>query len=208
YELGLRYLQLDDPWLLGVTLPIAGMQGNENDARVEKLENEIDSLIQQIIETAPDDMIIATHICRGNFHSASLGGGTYASITNILQQLPYDAFFMEYDDMQADGDFEPLARIHRAQPQAVFVLGLVTTKSPQLEAKQNLQHKILQAMDVVPLHNLSLSPQCGFASTKEGNDLNEKQQWDKIDLVVQTARDTWKTDACRFDRLFSCKLSI
>lgn len=199
YKLGLRYLQLDDPWLLGVTLPIAGMQGNENGERVEKLENEIVSVIQQIIETAPEDMIIATHICRGNFHSASLGGGTYASITNVLQQLPYDAFFMEYDDMQADGDFEPLAKIHRAQPQAVFVLGLVTTKSAQLEAKQDLQHKILQAMDIVPLHNLSLSPQCGFASTKEGNDLNEKQQWDKIDLVVQTARDTWKTDACRFD---------
>lgn len=199
YELGLRYIQLDDPWLLGVTLPITGLQGDENTERVTKLEDEITSWIQKIIAAAPDDMIFATHICRGNFHSASLGGGTYASITNVLQELPYDVFFIEYDDLKTDCDFEPLARIHRAQPQVVFVLGLVTTKTSQLESEQKLQHKILQAMDVVPLHNLSLSPQCGFASTKEGNDLNEQQQWDKVDLVVQTARDTWKTDACRFD---------
>lgn len=200
YELGLRYIQLDDPWLLGVTLPIAGLQGDENTERVEKLEKEISSLIQKIIAAAPDDLIFATHICRGNFHSASLGGGTYASITNVLQELPYDAFFMEYDDLKIDGDFEPLAKIHRAQPQAVFVLGLVTTKSSHMELERELQHRILQAADIVPLRNLSLSPQCGFASTKEGNDLNEQQQWDKIDLVVQTARDTWKTDACRFGR--------
>ncbi|GBG93756.1 5-methyltetrahydropteroyltriglutamate--homocysteine methyltransferase [Ligilactobacillus salitolerans] len=199
YKLGLRYLQLDDPWLLGVTLPLAGLEGKENETRVAKLEGEIISLIQQIIATAPSDMIITTHICRGNFHSASLGGGTYGSILNVLKKLPYDAFFLEYDDLQAAGGFEPLAVIHRAQLQAVFVLGLVTTKTPQLELERELQHQILLAEDAVPLRNLALSPQCGFASTKEGNDLNEPQQWQKVDLVVRTARDTWKTDACRFD---------
>ena len=198
YELGLRYIQLDDPWLLGATLPVAGLQGTENAARVEKIEGEIVSLIQEIIASAPDDLIFATHICRGNFHSSSLGGGTYASIVHVLQQLPYDAFFMEYDDPQADGNFEPLAQIHRAQPQAVFVLGLVTTKSPQLEPKRALQHQILEAAEIVPLRNLGLSTQCGFASTADGNDLTEQQQWHKLAIVVQTARDTWRADACHF----------
>ncbi len=198
YELGLRYLQLDDPWLLGVTLPVAGLEGEKNKKRVQKLESEIVTLIQKIIDSAPDDLIITTHICRGNFRSASLGGGSYASIIDVLQQVPYDAFFLEYDDLKVDGDFEPLAILHRAQPQAVFVLGLVTTKSPKLENETELQHQILQAEQEVPLHNLGLSPQCGFASTKEGNDLDQEEQWAKVDLVVKTARDTWKADACKF----------
>lgn len=189
YDLGLRYLQLDDPWLLGITLPFAGLQ--EQPEAAQKLTQEIVQLLQDLLASLPADLVVTTHICRGNFHSAPLGGGTYQDIVDILTQLPYDAFFLEYDDQQADGDFAPLAQIHQEQPQAVFVLGLITTKTGQIETAAELVAQIQTAAHFVPLNNLALSPQCGFASTKEGNDLTVEQQWAKIDLMNQVANQVW-----------------
>ena len=133
---------------------------------------------------------LALHVCRGNSRSRWLAEGAYDPIAEpLLGSLPVDAFLLEYDDAPRDGTFEPLRFL---RPQSAAVLGLVTTKQPALESADALARRIDEAARYVPLDRLALSPQCGFASVAAGNLLSEADQWRKLELVVQTARQVWR----------------
>ena len=133
-------------------------------------------------------VILAIHLCRGNNRSQWYAEGGYDAIAEkLFGQLQVDAFLLEYESERA-GTFEPLRYVPRGK---TVVLGLVSSKLPQLESQDDLKRRIDEASKVVPLENLAISPQCGFASTMEGNLLTEDEQWRKLELVVDTARDVW-----------------
>ena len=136
----------------------------------------------------PADMAITTHVCRGNYHSTHASSGPYDLVAPILfARENVDAFYLEFDD-ERSGGFEPLAHV---APGKKVVLGLVTTKRPELENKQAVIKRIHEAARYVPLDDLCLSPQCGFASCEIGNKLTEGEQWAKIALVREIAREVW-----------------
>jgi 5-methyltetrahydropteroyltriglutamate--homocysteine methyltransferase len=133
---------------------------------------------------------LAIHLCRGNNRSQWYAEGGYDAIAeNLFGQLNVDAFLLEYESERA-GTFEPLRFVPRGK---TVVLGLVSSKLPELESSDQLARRIDEASKYVPLENLAVSPQCGFASTMEGNLLTEDQQWQKLKLVVDTARRVWGT---------------
>lgn len=141
------------------------------------------------IEGKPEDLTINTHICRGNFHSTWACSGGYESVADVLLgKENVDSFYLEFDD-ERSGGFEPLRKV---APGKKVVLGLVTTKSPKLEDKETVIKRIKEAAQYIPLENLSLSPQCGFASCEVGNKLTEEEQWAKIALVNEIAEEVWK----------------
>ena len=133
-------------------------------------------------------MVITTHVCRGNFHSTYASEGAYDPIAPYLfAREDVDAFYLEYDDTRSGG-FEPLKYIPEGKK---VVLGLITTKFAELEDKNRIIRRIHDAARYVPLENLYLSPQCGFASTEEGNKLTEEEQWEKLALVKEIAESVW-----------------
>lgn len=193
YKLGARYIQLDDPFWPYLIQGFNQTKNNQNEySKFTKLADEFTSVTKRIISNLPSDLVLTTHICRGNFKSTYLFSGGYKPVIKYLKQLPFDAFFLEYDNFSQDGDFSPLTEFYQTQPKAVFVLGIVTSKFPNLESKGYLKQEIKKASQYVPLDHLALSTQCGFASTQEGNDLTEDQQWKKLKLVVDTAKEIWK----------------
>jgi 5-methyltetrahydropteroyltriglutamate--homocysteine methyltransferase len=136
----------------------------------------------------PPGMTICTHTCRGNYRSAWFASGAYDYVAEpLFSQLAVDGFFLEYDDARSGG-FEPLRFVPKGK---MVVLGLVTTKRPELEGKDMLKRRIEEAARYVPLAQLCLSPQCGFSSTHDGNVLTEEQQMAKLRLVVETAQEVW-----------------
>lgn len=140
------------------------------------------------LQDKPDDLVINTHICRGNYHSSWASKGAYDPVAPyVFAQENVDAFYLEYDD-ERSGSFEPLKYIPEDKQ---IVLGLITTKSPVLEDKEEVKGRIREAEKYVPLDRLCLSPQCGFASCEIGNKLTEAQQWAKIDLVREIAKEVW-----------------
>ena len=146
-------------------------------------------MINRAIEGRPADMTISMHLCRGNFRSHWVASGGYEPVAEVLfNQINADAYFMEYDSDRAGG-FEPLRFVPRGDK--VVVLGLVTSKTGELESKDELKRRIDAAAKYLPLEQLALSPQCGFASTEEGNLLTEEQQWAKLRLCVEVAREVW-----------------
>lgn len=190
YDAGCRYLQLDDTsWIDFVS-----------EERIQVVEEKLGMNVQDIIEMRvrclndvvlekPDDMIITMHICRGNFRSTYITSGGYDYISDaIFAQLKVDGLFLEYDDKRS-GDFEPLKSFKRDDQ--TVVLGLITSKFPELEDADNIKAKIKEASQYIPLENLSLSPQCGFSSTEEGNILTEEEQWNKIRHVIAIADSVW-----------------
>jgi 5-methyltetrahydropteroyltriglutamate--homocysteine methyltransferase len=135
-------------------------------------------------------MTVAIHTCRGNFKSTWLASGSYDYVAEIsFSRLDVDAFFLEYDD-QRSGGFEPLRYIPKGKR---VVLGLVSSKLPQLESKDNLKRRIEQASKFVPLENLCVSPQCGFSSTHHGNNLTVDQEKAKLQLCIEVAKEVWGT---------------
>jgi len=186
---GCRYLQLDEVNIAYLCDPeqIAGLI-----ARGEHVENLLQvygAMINRAIEGRPDDMTISMHLCRGNFRSTWVASGGYEPVAAVLfNQINADAYFMEYDSDRAGG-FEPLRFVPRGHK--VVVLGLVTSKTGELETKDELKRRIDAAAKYLPLEQLALSPQCGFASTEEGNLLTEEQQWAKLRLCVEVAREVW-----------------
>ena len=133
-------------------------------------------------------MVITSHICRGNYHSTFFTSGPYDSVADyVFAQENVDALLLEYDD-ERSGGFAPLAKV---SPDKKVVLGLITTKSPELEDKERVIHRINEAAKYVPLERLYLSPQCGFASCEIGNKLTEEQQWEKLKLVKEIAEEVW-----------------
>lgn len=136
----------------------------------------------------PDDLRVSTHICRGNFHSTWACQGGYAAVAPyVFAKENVDAFYLEFDN-ERSGNFDPIAQIPNDK---LVVLGLVTSKKAQLEDPKELIDRIHEAAEFHPLENLALSTQCGFASTEEGNTLTEDDQWQKIKLVVDTAKQVW-----------------
>ncbi len=186
---GCRYLQLDEVNIAYLCDPeqIAGLK-----ARGEHVENLLQiyaGLLNRAIEGRPDGMTISMHLCRGNFRSTWVASGGYEPVAEVLfNQIKADAYFMEYDTDRAGG-FEPLRFVPRGHK--VVVLGLVTSKSGALESKDELKRRIDQAARYLPLEQLALSPQCGFASTEEGNLLTEEEQWAKLRLCVEVAQEVW-----------------
>jgi 5-methyltetrahydropteroyltriglutamate--homocysteine methyltransferase len=186
---GCRYLQLDEVNIAYLCDPeqIAGLK-----ARGEHVENLLAiyaGMLNRAIEGRRDDMVISMHLCRGNFRSHWVASGGYEPVAEVLfNQINSDAYFMEYDSDRAGG-FEPLRFVPRGHK--VVVLGLVTSKSGALESKDELKRRIDQAARYLPLEQLALSPQCGFASTEEGNTLTEEEQWAKLRLCIEVAREVW-----------------
>ncbi len=187
-ELGCRYLQLDDTSLAYLNDPrqrehaaaIGGDPDHQHEAYIQHMN--------EALAGRPPGMAVTTHMCRGNFRSSWVAEGGYDFVAEALfNQLEVDGFFMEWDD-QRSGGFEPLRFL---PPGKLVVLGLVTTKRPELEAKDELKRRIEQASRYVDLDQLCLSPQCGFASTVEGNALTQDDEIAKLRLVVETAQDVW-----------------
>ncbi|WNV79622.1 5-methyltetrahydropteroyltriglutamate--homocysteine S-methyltransferase [Bacillus atrophaeus] len=190
YDAGCRYLQLDDTaWAVFLS-----EQGKKQIEAFGKTPDELRQLFAKSINDAvadrPDDLTVTMHICRGNFQSTWTAEGGYdAAAETIFDGLNLDGLFLEYDDSRSGG-FEPLRYVKR--PDLQLVLGLVTSKYGELENPDVIKRRIEEASRYVGLNQLSLSPQCGFASTEEGNLLTEEQQWAKLRHVVEIAKDVWK----------------
>lgn len=191
YDLGCRYIQLDDTtWAFLISQL---NRTKENPSEHQKFEGFAQSNVQvinRILEDLPDDLAVTTHICRGNFKSTYLFEGGYDVIAEYLGQLNYDGLFLEYDNDRS-GILEPIAKIWNNDPDKRLVLGLITSKTPELESVGAIESRIKEASQYVPLENLALSTQCGFASTEEGNKLTEDEQWAKLSLVKHIAQDVW-----------------
>ena len=188
--LGCRYLQLDDTSFAYLNDP---EQRAAFDERGESGDDQHLTYIRTInaaLRDRPDGMTITTHMCRGNFRSSWVAQGGYDFVAEpLFGELEVDAFFMEYDDDRS-GTFEPLRFVPKGK---LVVLGLVTSKKPELESKDELKRRIEQAARFIDIDQLCLSPQCGFSSTKEGNSLTVDEQRAKLALVVETADEVWGT---------------
>jgi 5-methyltetrahydropteroyltriglutamate--homocysteine methyltransferase len=189
YDVGCRYLQLDDTIWAYLCSEDERRKARERGDDVDALPASYARVINAILATKPSDMVITTHVCRGNFRSSWISEGGYEPVADILfGSVAYDGFFLEYDTDRAGG-FEPLRFVPKGKRRVV--LGLVTSKSGEIEEKQDIIRRIEEAARYVDLDQLALSPQCGFASTEEGNILAEEEQWAKLALVVDIAREVW-----------------
>jgi 5-methyltetrahydropteroyltriglutamate--homocysteine methyltransferase len=188
YAAGCRYLQLDD-------VSLAYLCDDELRAQMAARGEDPDAalalsvkMIRATLRDKPADMIICTHLCRGNFRSAWRAQGGYARIAETLfTQMPYDGFFLEFDDARS-GDFAPLRHVPR---HVRVVLGLVTSKVGALEPPDELKRRLDEATKYIALEQLSISPQCGFSSTVEGNEVTVEAQKAKLALCVSVAREVW-----------------
>ena len=187
YDAGCRYLQLDDTSWGELCSQEKRAAYTARGIDVDALAHKYVDMINLDLEAKPEDMVITMHICRGNFHSTWSHSGGYEPVAKTLfGGCLVDGFFLEYDSERAGG-FEPLRFIRNQK----VVLGLVTSKDAALENKEQVIARIHEAAKYVPLEQLALSPQCGFASTEEGNLLTEEDQWNKLRLVMEIAEEVW-----------------
>ena len=187
-DAGCRYLQLDEVNFAYLCDPKLRAQVVARGEDPEKLPTIYAGMINAAISDIPSDMTIAMHLCRGNFQSTFVASGGYEPVAEILfNAVNVHGYFMEYDSDRAGG-FEPLRFVPKGK---TIVLGLVTSKSGRLENRDALRRRIDEAAKYVPLEQLCLSPQCGFASTEEGNILAEDEQWAKLALIVELAEEIW-----------------
>ena len=189
YDAGCRYLQFDDTvWAyLCSQDELTKLRARGDDA--DGLQDIYARVINYAIAERPADMTIATHVCRGNFRSTWISSGGYEPVAEaLLSRVNYDGYFLEYDSERAGG-FEPLRFLPKGNK--IVVLGLITSKTGILETKDDIKRRIGEAAKFVPLDQLALSPQCGFASTEEGNVLTEDEQWAKLRLTVEIANEVW-----------------
>jgi 5-methyltetrahydropteroyltriglutamate--homocysteine methyltransferase len=187
-KLGCSYLQLDDTSLAYLNDPAQRAQLAERGDDADHQHLRYILQINAALAGKPPDMTVTTHMCRGNFRSSWAAEGSYDFVAEALfSELQVDGFFLEYDD-ERSGSFEPLRYV---PPGKQVVLGLVTTKRPELESKDELKRRIEQASRYVPLDQLCLSPQCGFSSTVEGNRLTYDDQVAKLRLIVEVAEEVW-----------------
>jgi 5-methyltetrahydropteroyltriglutamate--homocysteine methyltransferase len=186
--LGCTYLQFDDTSLAYLNDPDQRSEITERGEDAEHLHLRYIKQINDAVKDKPADMAITTHMCRGNFRSSWVASGGYDFVAEALfSELAVDGFFLEYDD-ERSGGFEPLRFVPKGK---MVVLGLVTTKSGELEEPDALKRRIDEASRYVPLDQLCLSPQCGFSSTVEGNTLTQAEQVAKLELVVKVAAEVW-----------------
>jgi methionine synthase II (cobalamin-independent) len=185
---GCRYLQLDDTSLAYVNDPAQREYIAARGEDAEHIHERYIALTNAAVANRPADMAITTHLCRGNFRSSWVASGGYDFVAEALfNGLDVDGFFLEYDD-ERSGGFEPLRFVPKGKQ---VVLGLVTTKRPQLESRDDLKRRISEAARYVPLDQLCLSGQCGFASTEAGNSLTADDQKAKLELIVSVADEIW-----------------
>jgi 5-methyltetrahydropteroyltriglutamate--homocysteine methyltransferase len=188
-ELGCTYLQFDDTSLAYMNDPhqreyIGSIGGDPEHQHLDYIRH-----INEALSERPEAMSITTHACRGNFRSAWAAEGSWDFVAEaLLNDLQVDGFFMEWDD-ERSGGFEPLRFLPKGEKQVV--LGLVTTKRGELESKDEVKRRIEEAAKYAPIEQLCLSPQCGFSSTVEGNELTQEQQWAKLRLIVEVAEEVW-----------------
>lgn len=188
YDEGCRYLQFDDTSWGEFCSKEKTEQYSSYGHDLKAVAQHYVDVLNAIIAKKPADLTISMHICRGNFRSTWFSSGGYEPVAELLfGHCNVDAFFLEYDSERA-GDFKPLRHI---KDQTV-VLGLITSKFPELENKEAVKARILEAAQYVPLERLCLSTQCGFSSTVEGNILTEDEQWAKLRLVVEIAKEVWQ----------------
>jgi len=189
YDAGCRYLQFDDTAWAYLCSQEELKKAKERGLDVDHLQETYTRTINKALEAKPADMTITTHVCRGNFRSTWISSGGYEPVAqNMLGRCNYDGYFLEYDSERAGG-FEPLRFLPKGNKQVV--LGLVTSKSGTLEKKDAIKRRIEEAAGFAPLDQLCLSPQCGFASTEEGNVLAEEEQWAKLRMIVELAGEVW-----------------
>ncbi|HZV20950.1 MAG TPA: 5-methyltetrahydropteroyltriglutamate--homocysteine S-methyltransferase [Hyphomicrobiales bacterium] len=189
YDAGCRYLQLDDTSLAYFCDPeqreMLKARGDDPDQLIHRYCD----MINIATKSRPSDMTITTHTCRGNFRSTFIASGGYEPVADLVfNEIDVDGYFMEWDD-ERSGGFEPLRLLPKGK---IVVLGLVTTKSGQLESAEDIKRRIEAASRYTQLEQLCLSPQCGFASTEEGNILSEEEQWAKLAFIVKIAEEVWR----------------
>jgi len=188
YEAGCRYVQLDDTnlaYLCDTRMREAARARGEDP---NDLPRQYAELINESIRYLPSDMTTGIHLCRGNFRSSGFAEGGYEPVAEVLfNALKIDAYFLEYDDDRS-GDFSPLRFVPANKH---VILGLISSKIPDLESKDAIKRRIEEASKYVPLDQLSLSPQCGFSSTVHGNNITQEQQWAKLRLVTEIAKEVW-----------------
>jgi len=189
YDAGCRYLQLDDTaWAMSCD-PSERAHSKERGDDPETLPKRYARVTNAALEGKPADIVITIHSCRGNFRSTFIASGGYEFVAEqLLGNTGLDGYFLEYDTDRAGG-FEPLRYFPKGKKQ--LVLGLVTSKSGKLENKDDIKRRIDEATKYVAFNQLCLSPQCGFASTEEGNVLSEEEQWAKLRMVVELADEVW-----------------
>jgi 5-methyltetrahydropteroyltriglutamate--homocysteine methyltransferase len=189
-DAGCRYVQMDDTnlaYLCDEKMREAARQRGDDP---NELPHRYATFINRVVDLKPAGMTLAVHLCRGNFKSTWAAQGGYEPVAEaLLSEMRVDAYFLEYDD-QRSGDFRPLRFLPKGK---TVVLGLVTTKLGELESKDALKRRIDEAAKYAPLDQLALSPQCGFSSTVHGNDIAVDQEIAKLRLVVETAREVWRS---------------
>jgi 5-methyltetrahydropteroyltriglutamate--homocysteine methyltransferase len=185
---GCRYVQLDDTNLAYLCDPKMREAARARGDDPDQLPHRYAHFINKVVALKPEGMLLAMHLCRGNFKSTFAASGDYEPVAEaLLSEMDIDAYFLEYDDVRS-GDFRPLRFLQKGK---TAVLGLVTTKVGALEDRDELKRRIDAAAQYAPLEQLALSPQCGFASSAEGNDISWDNQRRKLELVVDVARDVW-----------------
>ena len=190
YDAGCRYLQFDDTVWAYLCSQEELRKARERMSNVDQLQGIYARVINAALEGKPADMTITTHVCRGNFRSTWISEGGYEPVAEtLLGKVNYHGYFLEYDTDRAGG-FEPLRFLPKGNK--IVVLGLVTSKSGTLEKKDDVKRRIDEAAKFAPLEQFCLSPQCGFASTEEGNLLAEEEQWAKLRMIKELADEVWK----------------
>jgi 5-methyltetrahydropteroyltriglutamate--homocysteine methyltransferase len=189
YDAGCRYLQFDDTAWAYLCSDVEMKKAKERGMNTATLADDYTRVINDSIRDKPADMTITTHVCRGNFRSTWISSGGYEPVAErLLAKCNFDGYFLEYDSDRAGG-FEPLRFLPKGNK--IVVVGVITSKSGTLESKDTVKRRIQEAAKFAPLEQLALSPQCGFASTEEGNVLTEEQQWAKMREVVEIAEEVW-----------------
>jgi len=190
YDAGCRYLQFDDTVWAYLCSQEELRKARERMSNVDQLQGIYARVINAALEGKPADMTITTHVCRGNFRSTWISEGGYEPVAEtLLGKVNYDGYFLEYDSDRAGG-FEPLRFLPKGNK--AVVLGLVTSKSGTLEKRDDVKRRFDEAAKFAPLEQFCLSPQCGFASTEEGNVLAEEEQWAKLRMIKELADEVWK----------------
>ena len=188
YKAGCRNLQLDDCTWGAIVGDAAKQRYKALGIDLEDVKKQLLTVNNLALEGRPEDMVITSHICRGNYHSTFFTSGPYDTVADyVFAKENVDALFLEYDD-ERSGGFAPLKKVSEDKK---VVLGLITTKKPDLEDKEKVINRIRQAAKYIPLERLCLSPQCGFASCAIGNKLTEEEQWANLKLVKEIAEEVW-----------------
>jgi 5-methyltetrahydropteroyltriglutamate--homocysteine methyltransferase len=189
YDGGCRYLQFDDTAWAYLCSDVEMKKARDRGINTDRLRDSYAAVINRALEGKPADMTITTHVCRGNFRSTWIASGGYEPVAqSLLAGCNYDGYFLEYDTERAGG-FEPLRFLPKGDK--IVVLGLISSKIGALENKDDIKRRIDEAAKFAPLEQLAVSPQCGFASTEEGNVLAENEQWAKLRMAVEIAGEVW-----------------